>query len=68
MRVSAAFRDHQDGGERAAHDQLSQRLGYLPVGRQVGLELLPLVNATSAWPSRTLSAFESIFASRPAVA
>jgi hypothetical protein len=27
-----------------------------------------IVNATSAWPIRLLSAFQSIFASRPAVA
>lgn len=56
------------GHEQSADDQVGERVGNLAVGFEVGLYVLLQVNATSAWPMRWDSAFQSIFALRPAVA
>jgi hypothetical protein len=49
------------GGERPAEDQFGQGVGDLAVGLQVCTYCF-MVKATSAWPMRLLSAFQSIFA------
>jgi hypothetical protein len=48
-------------------DQLGKRDRELPVALQSAWAYCFIANATSAWPTRWLSAFQSIFASRPAL-
>jgi hypothetical protein len=55
------------GCQCRADDQFRERICNLAVRLQVGWTYCFIVNATSACPMRLLSAFQSIFASRPAV-
>ena len=54
--------------ERTADDQLGERVGDLAVGLQVGLDVLLHGERHVGVTDPLLSAFQSIFASRPAVA
>jgi hypothetical protein len=55
-------------GTNAAEDQFGEGGCDLAVHFQVGLHVLPHCEATSECPIRSLSAVESIFAFRPALA
>jgi len=66
--LAAGVSSRHAGQQRTTEDQFCDRGSDLTMDHQVGCTYCFIVNATSEWPIRSLSALQSIFASRPAVA